>query len=619
MDHSRYAALIERLEKLQQANPRAYKLRLVGLVVLGYGYLLSVLAVVIALLGASVLSLFFLKFAAIKVIAVLGTIALVLLRALWVYVPRPFGYIVDKRTAPELIARVERLRQELKAPRFHRVLITDDFNAGVRQVPLLGLFGWHQNYLLIGLPLLKCLTPEQLDAVLAHEFGHLAGGHARFGNWLYRARASWQQLLQEIDSNGGAGAFVFKRFFHWYVPYFQASAFPLARANEYEADATAARLTSPQQMAQALTGVELAGTLLNQRFWPELHRHADEVAQPNFLPFSEMGRGLAADLTGNDGERWLQECLSQQTGLEDTHPALSDRLKALGQPALVAPPAEGDSADRLLGNERERIIATYDRRWQDQIIYSWSRRHAAAQEERAQLDELDRQAGERELQAGERVQRALLRAGIGRDRAAGKAELQAAAADHPDHAEANFYYGQILIEDGDEAGVTPLLRALELDQRCGDAVGQLLYGFHMQRGEPDKAQAWLQRLRESAQQARAAEAERASYYAHDPLQAHGLADEVVATVTATARETGVHHAWLARRVLKLSAPAQYVIGIRTTGTLRLHNAEKAAALAKRLVSRLEGVLPSEFLVIIVDGDNVAYESSLDKIAGAQLF
>lgn len=619
MDHSRYAALIERLEKLQQADPRAYKLRLVGLVVLGYGYLLGVLAVVIVLLGASVLSLFFLKFAAIKVIAVLGTVALVLLRALWVYVPRPFGYIVDKRTAPELIARIEHLRKALKAPRFHRVLITDDFNAGVRQVPLLGLFGWHRNYLLIGLPLLKCLTPQQLDAVLAHEFGHLAGGHARFGNWLYRARASWQQLLQEIDNNGGAGAFVFKRFFHWYVPYFQASAFPLARANEYEADATAARLTSPQQMAQALTGVELAGTLLSQRFWPQLHRRADEVPQPNFLPFSEMGHGLADDLSGSDGERWLQQCLRQQTGLEDSHPALADRLKALGQPALVAPPAEGESADRLLGSERERIIATYDRRWQDQIIYSWGRRHAAAQEERAQLNELDRLAGERELDAGERVLRARLRADIGRDRDAARAELQAAAAEHTDHAEANFYYGQMLIEDGDEAGVAPLLRALELDPRCGDAVGQLLYGYHLQRGEPDQAQAWLQRLRESAQQASAAEAERSRVHPNDPLQPHGLAAEIATAVATAAREAGVYRAWLARRVLKTAGADQYLIGIRMTGPLRVHSAEKASAAARRLVERLNEVVPSGFLLVIVDGQNAAYAKTLEKVAGAQLF
>jgi hypothetical protein len=57
-----------------------------------------------------------------------------------------------------------------RTPRFHHVLVTDDFNAAVVQAPRLGLFGWYRNYLLIGLPLAKALTVEQFKAVLAHEF-----------------------------------------------------------------------------------------------------------------------------------------------------------------------------------------------------------------------------------------------------------------------------------------------------------------------------------------------------------------------------------------------------------------------------------------------------------------
>jgi len=75
-------------------------------------------------------------------------------------------------------------------------LITDDFNAAVVQIPRLGLLGWYRNTLLIGLPLMKALTRQQLAAVLAHEFGHLAGGHGRLGNWVYRLRFGWARLAQ---------------------------------------------------------------------------------------------------------------------------------------------------------------------------------------------------------------------------------------------------------------------------------------------------------------------------------------------------------------------------------------------------------------------------------------
>jgi hypothetical protein len=48
------------------------------------------------------------------------------------------------------------------------------------------------------------------------------------------------------------GSVFIRKFFQWYVPRFNALSFPLACANEYEADAAAVRLTSPRAAAGAL-------------------------------------------------------------------------------------------------------------------------------------------------------------------------------------------------------------------------------------------------------------------------------------------------------------------------------------------------------------------------------
>src|SRR5262249_7727554 len=150
--------------------------------------------------------------------------------------------------------------------------------------------------LIIGLPLMKALTREQLAAVLAHEFGHLAGGHGRLANWIYRLRFGWIRLAQALQERNSFGSFAFRPFFKWYAPYFSAVSFPLARANEYEADAASARLTSPTAAAAALTGVNVIGTVLQARYWPNLLRNADRVAQPSFAPFAEMGTAIGPDI-----------------------------------------------------------------------------------------------------------------------------------------------------------------------------------------------------------------------------------------------------------------------------------------------------------------------------------
>lgn len=110
------------------------------------------------------------------------------------------------------------------------MLLSDDFNAAVTQVPRLGIFGWPRNYLLLGLPLMKVLSREQFKAVLAHEYGHLAGGHARLSNWIYRQRQRWGKLLNALSEYQGYGSFLFLPFLRWYTPYFNAFSFPLARA-----------------------------------------------------------------------------------------------------------------------------------------------------------------------------------------------------------------------------------------------------------------------------------------------------------------------------------------------------------------------------------------------------
>src|SRR3569833_3321253 len=156
----------------------------------------------------------------------------------------PAGERLSAARVPELFQMLESLRARLATPRIHAVLLTPDFNAGVMQVPRLGLMGWYRSYLFIGLPLMKSLTVEQFQAVLAHELGHLAGEHARAGNWIYRLRLIWQRLDAAFSQTSRWRALPVSTNNKRYIPRFSATSFPLARANEYEADAAAIKLTS---------------------------------------------------------------------------------------------------------------------------------------------------------------------------------------------------------------------------------------------------------------------------------------------------------------------------------------------------------------------------------------
>jgi Zn-dependent protease with chaperone function len=239
-----FDTLVGTLENFSKAHPRSYRLRVALFAILGYAYIFLVLAGLLTLIGLIVSFIVFshrVNSAIIKLAILLLIPAWVIVRSLWVTVPEPEGLKLNRHQVPKLFALVDELTTKLQAPRFHNILLNQEFNAAVVQVPRLGIFGWQENYLLLGLPLMQSLSLEQLKAVMAHELGHLSGNHSRFAAWIYRIRKTWMQIYEQLHQSDQSGAFVlFNRFLDWYWPSFNAYSFTLARMNEYEADRCAA-------------------------------------------------------------------------------------------------------------------------------------------------------------------------------------------------------------------------------------------------------------------------------------------------------------------------------------------------------------------------------------------
>lgn len=130
-------------------------------------YIFLVLAGLLTLIGLIVSFIVFshrVNSAIIKLAILLLIPAWVIVRSLWVTVPAPEGLKLNRRQVPKLFALVDELTTKLQAPRFHNILLNQEFNAAVVQVPRLGIFGWQENYLLLGLPLMLQGVTEGLQA-----------------------------------------------------------------------------------------------------------------------------------------------------------------------------------------------------------------------------------------------------------------------------------------------------------------------------------------------------------------------------------------------------------------------------------------------------------------------
>jgi len=619
MTRDEFDALVARLEHDAHAHPGRYTARVLGLAALGNAYVLGILLLIVLLLVALVASVAVLKALAIKLVLIVGVFLWMIVKALWVKIPPPSGTEITARESPELFAMIDDLRRALGAPRFHHVLITDDFNAGVVQSPRLGIFGWPRNYLLIGLPLMKSLTVEQFKAVLAHEFGHLARGHGRVSNWIYRQRLRWARLVEALEGSESRGGFLFKPFLSRFVPYFSACSFPMARANEYQADATAVRLTSAEATAEALTSVNVVGSYLSERFWPQLHRQADEVAQPHFTPYSVMGRDLAGELDSVSTGAWLDQAMADKTGSGDTHPALKDRLAAIGAQARLAPPHPGESADRLLGDALDAITDDFDQQWREAITPSWAQRHQTVQDGRARLAELDAWAAAgADLPPEEALERAQLTESIGDDAISALTQLRVLNTRVPDDPVVAYALGTRLLDLNDANGVALVEGAMAADE---DAIGpgcEALRDYFWRLGHRETADHWHDRLVERSELLQAAHKERNEIRLSDKFEPHSLGEAQLSHLREQlAGIDGVRKAYFVRkRVRHLSHHPVYVLGFSTTGPLRLHNKRRAADVQQRILD--EVAFPGETIVVCVDGDNRQFGRKLFWKRGARL-
>ena len=293
MDTPTFERMVARLETQSAQRPRAYQAKVALLALLGF----ALLALIVSMSG---LGLLLIAGAGIAMLATGGKAIILLLKlgklllllaiplwlllkssmqALFVRLPAPEGRELKRCEATALFEAMDRMRERMKGPRFHHVLITDDVNAAVVQRPALGLFGWPRNYLLLGLPLLEAMTPDEALAVVAHEYGHLAGSHGRFGAFIYRLRLTWgtvQAVTSQWPGWVGTGA---RKALGWYVPYFNAYTFVLARTNEYQADRASADLVGADVAAHALKRVNLAGPR-HERFMDDVAARVRNDAEP---------------------------------------------------------------------------------------------------------------------------------------------------------------------------------------------------------------------------------------------------------------------------------------------------------------------------------------------------
>jgi len=618
MSQNEHEAMLPRLAQFAARHPRLYRARVLALAVLGYGLILALLIFLVAALVLTAVGAFRTgEPALIKLAVPLLVFIGVLVDALNVEIRPPKGIVLGRNEAPALWAEIEQVRRTMRAPALYQVLVDGELNASVMQVPRLGMMGFYRTYLTIGLPLAASLTPDEFRSILAHELRHVSGKHGRLGVWIYRVQATWTEVLSDLEQSRHWTRGLFRAFVRWYAPFFDAYTAVLRRAHEFDADRAAAGVASTGTAAAALCRVHLAAAYLETVFWPA--SFADVGARPT-AP-EDVYRRLLAVAPGAarhaDAAAWLEREAGRTTEPWDTHPSLADRLASLGaRAALPAAPGE-TAATSFFGQHLERIADRLGRRWWDATQFTWSKQHQEHQAMRARLAALEARAASQPLPAVQARERILLTVELHGQTVA--MPLMRDFLDAGQHDPAiHFLMGRTLLEEGDEAGLRHLDRAMELDADVTPAACALAAGFLESRGRAEEAHASRQRNEAYLLTLEHARGERSvsSLTDRDRFLPHGLTAEQAAAVAA--RIAGIHavsRALLVRKEVMLRADTPcYVLGVETRPD------EIGQLSPEQLTRQLLSAVSLPGTVLLVDLVHMGWLSrAAGKIPGAEVY
>jgi len=614
----RFEAFVCQAEQAMQANPRKYRIKLALLAILGY-------LVIFGMLGVLLLIGFLCVWAALsghawwllliktKLILLLPAFGLLILRSLWVRIKAPIGYRVRQAQCPRLFQEVAHLSSRLQTPRIHRILIVNDFNAAISQVPRLGIFGWQRNYLMLGLPLLLELSTEQARAVLAHELGHLSGNHSRFGGWIYRVRLSWCRIQDAFAQMNHRSWEVPARFLEWYASYFTAYSFALARANEYEADRIAAVLTSPHKTASALVAVAALPTLDHEQYWEPLCKRSGAEPTPPDTAVSEFARHVqhrTLDPTQYGG--LLSKLISRKTNLSDTHPSLPDRLSALGARMELSLPGDTRAADEWLGSMIGPILTEFDLQWRQANEEVWKEQFARRERmtmRMAELDQIDHAKQTREEQWEFIWLSEQLRPDFDP-----VPSYERYKADHPTDRAADLAIGRLLLHRNNEIGLQHLERAAD-EFHLVNAACEYALRYAENNNDIQLVEKWKRRAEQHYDLELLSRQEQTLLSAQDRLKRTSLSDEALATLRQQLQVIPeVESVWICEKDIKiLPARPVYVLSAQPR---RLLSESKREAVLERLRSGV--TYPGNVFVILTSGNSNMISETVRGV-GTKLF
>ncbi len=398
--------------------------------------------------------------------------------SLWrLRVGAPSGEPLTEQQVPALYAAVDEIRTAFKAPAINDIHLSDEAGLTVHRVPRTGYPFMYRHVLVVGMPVLHCMSLEQFKCLLAGCIGELSSVRTDAAGWITQTARSWHLFHAAVAGKWTPAALLYRAFLAWYAPLLDLVVSHLDGGHRLQRDHYALEVANDDLVVEMIAGEIVMKRFLQEIYWPTVYRTTEHSSTPNFKVYRNMESVFRHRISADDIQVWVRDAFVGKWLSDDSDPGLKARLREVGHSDIhYTRPDAACAATTLLGASYQWIVDRCDVRWAEEHREEWAERHIKTQRQYGRLDMLRDVLKRHGLRGEEAMEYAAL---VKRYCSAEEAmeAYETILELNPNDSRINFGVGKYMLSVKDARGVKILEHAMAMDKRFVDPACRLISGF----------------------------------------------------------------------------------------------------------------------------------------------
>jgi hypothetical protein len=352
--------------------PEAYKILLIPVALSGYAYLLCFPVLLLTgtfqlvqLLVTTPLGQITHHLDTLAIWASMVLLGLLITRQIFrIKFSPPEGITINPSTASKLHTLLRQINRQITAPKVDRIIITEQLSLDIVKTPTYPLPFWSTNTLVVGLPLMQCLSPDYFKCAMVRKLIQHSKREHGIAKWIVQLRNIWPLFTKVTSPRLNILNSPLYYFFKLYAPLYRYLTIPAANHVELLADQDTLRVINDEDLLQTIEKIIVTKIYLEKQYWPKINNMINHNRYKIIEPYSKLEQVLQNGLTPQLSKRWLDRLYCHHSNQISPVPDLRSRMNNIGRSKIRIPEKTAETAAHyFLDSAYLDIISEMNQLW----------------------------------------------------------------------------------------------------------------------------------------------------------------------------------------------------------------------------------------------------------------